>query len=339
MKQVSKVHDHNEAISKLYDTGLTCGYSTGFVNLDELVSIKLGATTYVYGAPYSGKSEFWFQILVNLSKKYGLKHIIFSPETGTPAEIFAEILHKWSGLSFFDIDTKYGRRMTEAEMFRIQQEIGEYFYIIDPGVKDVTMDDFYRLVDETEKENACKISTITTDPFNEVKHQLDGEARDMYMERVLGKVRAQARERNIHHCIVMHVSNQKDQQLRDKDSGIFYYPPADPRRIANGEAAFRKGEQMICVYRPNHQMSDAEGIPYQKNEAHIIVQKSKPKGVGQTGQCIMFFDAGRNQYYELVNGVKQFSFGEAEKTMPPQSEPLVPSKQFNIEQDDTEIPF
>jgi replicative DNA helicase len=338
MKQVSKVHDHNEAISKLYDIGLTKGYSTGFVGLDELVSVKLGATTYVYGAPYSGKSEFWFQILVNLSKQYGLKHIIFSPETGTPAEIFAEILHKWSGLSFFEIDSKYGRRMTEAEMFRIQQEVGEFFYIIDPGIRDVTMDDFYKLIDETELEHGCKISTITTDPFNEVKHLLEGEARDMYMERVLGKVRAQARERNVHHCIVMHVSNQKDQQMRDKDSGTFYYPPADPRRIANGEAAFRKGEQMICVYRPNAQMNDADGIPFAKNEAHLIVQKSKPKGVGQTGQVTMYFDSGRNQYYEFVEGRKQFSFKEA-STEYIQPEPLTPSKHFNPEPNDTEVPF
>lgn len=308
MSQVITSFDQSAELSKLYEIGLVKGFDTGFHNLDQLISIKLGATSYVYGAPYSGKSEFWFQILVNLSKKHGLKHLIFSPETGTVAEIFAELLHKWSGMSFYQTDMLHVKRMSEAQMFQYAQELGQYFYIIDPGVKDVTMDDFYKLVDETEKKHNCKISTITTDPFNEVKHDLGGEARDMYMERVLGKVRAQARERNLHHCIVMHVSNQKDQMLKDKETGIFYYPPADPRRIANGEAAFRKGEQMICVYRPNPQICDIDGIPYQKNEVHIIVQKSKPKGVGQVGMATMYFDAGRNQYYETVESDKYYSF-------------------------------
>lgn len=308
MSQVITSFDQAAELSKLYEVGLVKGYDTGYHSLDQLISIKLGATTYVYGAPYSGKSEFWFQILINLSKKHGLKHLIFSPETGTVAEIFAELLHKWSGMSFYESNSPHIKRMTEAQMFQYSQELGQYFYIIDPGVKDVTMDDFYLMVDETQKKYGCKISTITTDPFNEVKHNLEGEARDMYMERVLGKVRAQARERNIHHCIVMHVSNQKDQMLKDKDTGIFYYPPADPRRIANGEAAFRKGEQMICVYRPNPQLCDVDGIPYQKNEVHIIVQKSKPKGVGEVGLATMYFDAGRNQYYEVVDADKHYSF-------------------------------
>lgn len=330
MSQVVTSFEQSSELSRLYETGLVKGYDTGYKVLDDLISVKLGATTYVYGAPYSGKSEFWFQILVNLSKKHGLKHLIFSPETGTVAEIFAEIIHKWSGKSFYEMNSQYVTRMTESEMLRYSQEVGQYFYIIDTGVKDVTMDDFYVLLDETEKKHACKISTITTDPFNEVKHVLDGEARDMYMERVLGKVRAQARLRNLHHCIVMHVSNQKDQMMKDKDSGTFYYPPADPRRIANGEAAFRKGEQMICVYRPSSQMSDADGIPYEKNEVHIIVQKSKPKGVGAIGQAVMFFDSAKNQYYEYGPNGKHYAF-ESESV--PKS--IIPP--LNIQSD--EFPF
>jgi hypothetical protein len=85
-------------------------------------------------------------------------------------------------------------------------------------------------------------------------------------------------------------------------------------------------------------MNDDDGIPFAKNEAHIIVQKSKPKGVGQTGQVTMYFDSGRNQYYEFVEGRKQFSFKEA-STEYIQPEPLTPSKHFNPEPNDTEVPF
>ena len=122
-------------LDSLYDTGLIKGETVGFQDVDKLISFKKGATSYIYGTPASGKSEFWWECLINLSKSKGWKHLIFSPETGTPAEIFAEIIHKWAGKPFFDLDGNKLQRLTKQEMYRYGLEVSQYFYIMDLGVK------------------------------------------------------------------------------------------------------------------------------------------------------------------------------------------------------------
>ena len=42
-------------------------------------TIKEGCTTYIGAAPASGKTELWFEFLINLSCVYGWNHVVFSP--------------------------------------------------------------------------------------------------------------------------------------------------------------------------------------------------------------------------------------------------------------------
>ncbi len=60
-------------------------------------TIKEGCTTYIGAAPASGKTELWFEFLINLSCLHGWNHVIFSPETGSSAEIFSELWYKYIG--------------------------------------------------------------------------------------------------------------------------------------------------------------------------------------------------------------------------------------------------
>ena len=302
MEYIKKYEDVKDQVDSLYDTGFIKGETVGFSELDSLISFKKGATTYIYGTPASGKSEFWWECLINLSKTKGWKHLIFSPETGTPAEIFAEIIHKWSGKPFLDLDGNKISKMTKAESLRYGLEVSQYFYIMDLGVKDITLDDFHEAVEKYD----VKFDTVTTDPFNEVKHDLNGEQRDMYMARVLGKIRMFAREYNYHHTIIMHIAREAGAKITDEETGIRFYPPADPRYIDGGETSFRKGEQMICVWRPPYGVAK-DGIPYQANEVKIIVQKTKPKGIGKVGEATLFFDTWKNCYYEELGGIRSYA--------------------------------
>jgi len=300
MEFIKNYSDVSDEINDLFEKGYASGEKVGFSQMDQLISFKKGATSYIYGTPASGKSEFWWECLINLSKKKKWKHLIFSPETGTPAEIFAEIIHKWSGKPFHDLDGNKLSRLTQNEMFRIGQEVSQYFYIMDTGVKDITLDDFHLAVEKY----GVKFDTITTDPFNEVKHELQGESINLYMARVLGKIRMYAREHNYHHTIIMHAAREAG--VKKEVDGISFYPPTDPRYIDNGETSFRKGEQMICVWRYPKGLKDEFGTPYQINQVKIIVQKSKPKGIGACGEFDLFFDTWRNCYYEEINGTKSY---------------------------------
>jgi hypothetical protein len=120
MDFIKQYSDIQSELDSLYDTGLIKGETVGFSEVDKLISFKKGATSYIYGTPASGKSEFWWECLINLSKSKGWKHLIFSPETGTPAEIFAEIIHKWAGKPFFDLDGNKLQRLTKQEMYQLR---------------------------------------------------------------------------------------------------------------------------------------------------------------------------------------------------------------------------
>ena len=68
MDFIKQYSDIQSELDSLYDTGLIKGETVGFSEVDKLISFKKGATSYIYGTPASGKSEFWWECLINLSK-------------------------------------------------------------------------------------------------------------------------------------------------------------------------------------------------------------------------------------------------------------------------------
>lgn len=310
--QYFKISELESHISERYEQGVSKGMETGFSALDDLYSIKLGCTTYVYGSPACGKSEFWFEMMINLSKKYGWKHAIYSPETGTPTDIAIELIHKWVGKPFYDnLDrTSHTTKLSKKEILEISKEINEYFYIIDAGEYDFSIEQFYNKVDEIAKENNVTINTTMADPFNEFKHDLGGEARDMYLESILGRIRRNARNTNRHNCVITHVVDQQLQQTKGIDGqDIYYYPLATPRQVSGGQAYFRKGDAMICLWRPPYgAIEPVTNRVYDGNEVMVAIQKAKPKGIGKIGRTTLWFDALKSRYYEAINGVKSYAF-------------------------------
>lgn len=279
---LSKVED-------LYENGLSKGLNTGWPKLDELITIKEGTTFYVYGSPFSGKTEWWFEVLINLSCNYGLKHVIFSPETGSAQNIVGELISKVSRKPFYgNIEDS----IDKSELYKNFAWVDEHFKIVEDPEGDMTLKDFFTVVDECE-EHYGRIHTTTIDPFNELNNDLTSQ-RDLGLEKLLGHVRRDAIVKNRINCIITHVT---DQELKT-ENGISFYPAPTPRQIAYGQAWYRKGMNMIGVWRPPYGLMDAEGRPFEKNEVHIDVQKFKPKGVGNRGKHVMFYDAKKNSYYE-----------------------------------------
>ncbi len=351
--RISELKD--EVITK-YEKGISKGEDVGFKCIEDLYSVKLGCTTYVYGSPVSGKSEFWFEVMKNLSKKKGWRHVIWSPETGSASDIAIELMHKWAGKPFYgslDRDSK-SSRLTESEILHLSAELDQYFIIVDAGEYDFTIEEFYSLVDEIE-EQVGKIHTTMADPFNEFKHNLQGEARDMYVEYILGKVRKNARNNKRHNCIITHV---QDQQLQTASTAegkdVFYYPMATPRQIAYGQAWYRKGDAMICLWRPPAGLDDKNNNSnrfYEPNEVIIAIQKAKPKGIGHVGIAQIFFDISKSCYYErknIMNTNEKYYAFQIEEESKPYDNPIAritesalkPSTQFEFNlEEEIEPPF
>jgi hypothetical protein len=157
----------------------------------------------------------------------------------------------------------------------------------------MSLDDYYKLVDEVEEDLGIKFTTTTIDPFNEVKHDFSGR-QDLYIEELLGKCRRNARKTGRHNCLITHV---RDQPIIEKD-GKRFCPMPTPREFAGGQAWFRKGEQMIIVWRPPYGVTRDNGQgTYEANEAIIRIAKEKPKGASKKGDYTFFYNKEMNAYY------------------------------------------
>ena len=290
-------------INALVTKGYVKGYRMPFRCLDNLYSLKLGATTYFVGHEYSGKTEFVLERDIWLSKQFGLVHCIFTPETGRSEEIYLELCHKWTGRYW------YGKTaMTDKERLQALKELSPYFHIIE-SEGEISMDEIFKAMDDHEVRTHIKFNTLTIDPFNELKWDLGGLPRDMWLEATLGKVRRRARDKNIHITIVTHPI--ESDRLYDQKEG--YWLPPTRKQYAGGQAWPRKGESMAAIWRPPYsdtdptKYRDEDGIPYEHNEMHFIMQKSKPKGTGSIGLGVLYFDREQSRYYELYGADKLYA--------------------------------
>lgn len=262
-------------------------------------TIKEGCTTYIGAAPASGKTELWFEFLINLSCVHGWNHVVFSPETGSAAEIYAELCYKYIGKPY----TIGDNAMTQGEQIRAEMFIDRHFIVVDPIDEDLTLQGYYDLVDEIERKEEIKIHTTTIDPWNELTEeyvQSDLGREDKYLSRILGIARKNARKTNRHNCIINHVRDQTP-ITKELFSGeqVTYFPPPSARDFAGGQVWFRKGLCVLIPWRPPYGLKDNDGSICEANEVHLKVAKSKPKGVSKNGTYKMFLDVERYQYYML----------------------------------------
>ena len=288
-----RLSQNKQELDALYQKGLQRGYSIGWEWNLLPMTIKRGSTSYYAAPPHAGKTEFWFEVLINLSCLHGLKHLIFSPETGDSANIYAELCAKYQGKNYFGLN-----KMTETERIMAEMFIDEHFIVVDPKDKDLSIEDYYKLADQIENETGVIFDTTTIDPMNELKEDFKPEdlgREDKYLSRILGYCRKNAAQKNRHNCLITHV---RDQPIKEED-GIRYSPMPTAREIAGGQVWFRKGMLMGLVWRPPFGLLDHLGQPYKENQTVLRIAKSKPKGVSKNGIYNLYYDVERRNFYMI----------------------------------------
>ncbi len=268
------------------------GKSVGWTFDNLPYTVKEGCTTYIGAAPASGKTEIWFEFLINLSCLHGWRHVIFSPETGSAAEVYAELCYKYIGKPY----TIGENSMSQGEQVSAEMFINEHFIVVDPIDEDLTLEKFYLLVDQIERTEAVTINTTTIDPWNELTEEYtkdDLGREDKYLSRILGLARKNARKTKRHNCIINHVRDQAP----ITQNGHTFYPMPTARDFAGGQVWFRKGLTVLIPWRPPVGLTDNEGNIYVENEVHLKVAKSKPKGVSKNGTYKLYLDVQKYQYY------------------------------------------
>ncbi len=307
MKQfIYKAEDVRDSLNTLRSEGVKKGAWTGFDSLFDKYSMKKGSTTYIYAGAHQGKSQFGFELMVNLAQYSGWKWAVYTPETGSPTEVFAELLWVYLRKPFLINEHIMA---TDEEKEAAMSFINEHFYLVDSGLQDLSIEGFYTAVETIEDDNFITIDGCMIDPFTEIRTDITSGVRDdIAIGQVLTKVRKHSAERNYHTIVTVHT---KHQQAKYKN-GIPYVDVPTMNDIAGGMQWSRKGMMVLNVWRCPYGLEDENGVPYEQNQVKITVVKAKPKIVGKLGSVTLFYDKMKNRYYEKDSqGKPQYAYPQS----------------------------
>lgn len=285
-----------DQVLKNYRDGRPKAWDIGFECLRKFYKVVPGGWSVLYGSPYSGKTQFHFEQLINLSTFYGQRHCIFSPETGRKEEVFQELIQM---VAKGDFHNDYGRQIPEHALTVAAEFIKNHFVVIDADdLEDgLTPGELFDYVDSLERRFEIKIDTLTIDPWNELEHLFENEVQ--YLSKMLRMVRRRSKKSNRHTFIIHHVTDQKPIKV----NGESVYPIPSPRDLAGGQTWYRKGMFMLAFWRhlrygPTEEYYQLFGRTLMHNSTIIQIQKAKPKGYGTLGEAEVFYDAKTHRYYE-----------------------------------------
>jgi hypothetical protein len=307
MATIKRLFDVNDKILHLRENSSDELLDTGFQTLNPLYRVKPVGTTIIYGYPKMGKTEFLFQLLISLSVKYGRKHLIYSPESGSSEDIYAAIIHGLTGKTF---DKRYHNYITEAEYYRVQPFVQEHFIVAeDTDEKGLNFDEYIKLVKDCKKDYGIHTSTI--DNWNDIEHENYTNVSD-YLKRKLPKWNKLAASQKIHSFLICHAKNP----IGIKNGELPKAPT--PYEIDGGAAWIQKAYNMICI---NREYIETNGKMQLGNEVDIIIQKVKPRIVGNTGICKLDYDWIKKCYSETIDGrINVIDTGFKEKYKAPAKE-------------------
>lgn len=291
MKLISGI-DISARLNDLYQKGQDRGYSSGFKGVDPYYRVKLGCTTYITGIPSHGKSQFLFDMLMNLSINEGVKHVLFTPETGETHDVWIKLIEMYTRKRF----SKHGyigeHQMSQKDLSLATGFLSEFFRVIDPMESSTSPQNFLEFAESIQQD--FPFQTLTLDPWNELDHDFTIKAgrEDKYLEFTLGEVRRASRKMQIHTFLVAHPRTKLRNAAGDYDAPTAY-------EISGGAPWYSKAESIICVHRPDEMIDSTE----------IIIQKAKPAIIGKKGKATLNFNIKTGRYDDPFGNPNPFNPG------------------------------
>ena len=302
---IHTLDDYKKELDILRETGLQKGAAVGFKQMHEHYSCKRGSTTYIIASPGAGKTSLVYEMLINLAQFKGWRFAIFSPEAGSPRDLFAEILWAVLKMPFLkhDINNKHRRNATDKEVERAFKFVSEHFFIIDSGLREMNVERFYTSVDDIETEKGIKIDGLVIDPVLELNINPNNLREDVALNSFLTKVRKYSSEKDIHTFVAVHTRAMQLMTGANEDGEkMFYYGQPSFYDVAGGLNYSRKGMMIMSLWRPPQGLIKPDGSTYHSNETIVEILKVKPKITGKLGKFSLFYDYWSSRYYEIING-------------------------------------
>jgi hypothetical protein len=295
------LEEMNQAVGKLYTTGLKRGLRVPWAGLNPLYSVAPAQHTLVTGYPGSGKSEWLDDLIVGLLKANpSARCAYYSPEN-KPYELhIAKLLEKHNGSPFSEGPTA---RMTPQEAAESFTWLTKRIDFIDEGdgsqsIFDVLSDRFpvSDLFWHTQESSGTERPYfLVIDPWNFlVKQATNGQTEADYLSEALGRVDSFCHMTNAHVFIVAHpklVAKTKD--------GIQPVPTFFD--VAGGAHWGNKLDNIITVHRTDK--TDP------RSSVQIHVQKVRFKHIGEVGMCELGYDRVNGRYRDWVQAVPEHRYG------------------------------
>lgn len=260
----------------LYQQGLKCGVSTGWLVLDNYYTVKPGEFTVVTGVPSHGKSQFLDAMMTNIAMDENWKFAVCSPENLPVERHLAKMIELYSGWPFREGFTK---RLPPEDLEHCMKWLNEHFVFIAPE-ESMSIDGII----QTAKKLVYRygINGLVIDPWNEFDHtRPHGMTETEHVSICLGRLRRFARTNQVHTWLVAHPV-----KLYRQADGT--YPIPSPWDIS-GSAHFRnKADNCITVWR-NDQQTDSR-------EVKIYVQKIRFKEIGRVGDASLQWNPVNGRY-------------------------------------------
>jgi twinkle protein len=228
-------------------------YYTGWSELDNIIKIRLGYLMVVTGYPSRGKSTFVNNLLVNLTRRYGFKHLIASFET-TEASSYIEFLEM---LKQQPIDKLKEHKETVFEDF---EYISDHFLRLDTS-RQWTVDEIAKKTEYMVRRYGIK--TLIIDPYNRLKNDFK-DREDKYIGGILSKLCMLSKKLNILIIFVAHPKKPDDEELPTMYS------------ISGSGDWYNMADYGIIVHRERNQVTQEL-----ENEPNIYVGKVKNFSLGK----------------------------------------------------------
>lgn len=249
---ITDMSSHQDDILDYFNNGYKNGASTGWFNLDQLFTIKKGYLMIVTGYPSRGKSYFCDNLIYNLSKKDGWKHLICSFEN-TLENHFARFASFYTGKKFNRHD------MTEEEVKKAIEFFNDKIYRIN-------LDRMWSVDDLIEQLEYAKrrfnIDTFTIDPYNRLDNP-NTDREDKYIGQMLAKLTMAAKRLNV---LIIFIAHPKKPGVGDKVPTMY--------SISGSSDWYNMADYGIVIHRDRKE--DGTLSP----EVRVIVEKVKDFQLG-----------------------------------------------------------
>lgn len=263
----------DDIYNELFGEDKNC-FNTGWGSLDKIIKIKPGYLMVVSGYPSRGKSTFVDNLLVNLTKQYGFKHLIASFEN-TMGNYYKTIYEMYNQQPFWklvneDKDKAFEKMLCTSDF----DFLSEHFILFDNN-RIWNIDNICKRAELEVIKHGIK--TLVIDPYNRLQNDYN-DREDKYIGSILAKLCTLAKKLNILVIFVAHPKKPDGESIPTMYS------------ISGSSDWYNMADYGIIVHR------ERDNFTQKLNNNPIVhVQKVKNFALGDPsgGKISLFYNANK----------------------------------------------